>query len=68
MMNSSTPPTLLLVLTENDDPQPVTVKLDSFLRFSEEVTFGLEDLVARWQHRAAPIAGLAAIQRGSMRG
>ncbi|MEM7315679.1 MAG: hypothetical protein AAF497_21280 [Planctomycetota bacterium] len=66
MLNSATPPTLLVVLTEDNDPNPVAVPLNKFLQFSEEITFGLEDLVERWQHMAAPVASLAALRRGAM--
>ena len=67
-MAHPTPPTLLLVLTEDHDPHRVTVSLNSFLRFSEEITDGLEDLEYRWHHRAAPAAGLAAYSRGALPG
>ena len=62
-MASSSPPKLLIVLSEPTDAAPIAVRLDSFLRFSEEVTFALEDMVHRWQHCAAPAARLGTLQR-----
>ncbi len=57
-------PILAFVLTEVSDPQRVRVSLDSFLHFSEAVTQGLEEVVHRWSHRAAPASSLAMIRRG----
>jgi hypothetical protein len=65
MLPSSDPPTLLLVLTEKEDPLRVTVPLDGFLRFAEQVTRGLEAVVHRWQHRAAPVARVGMLHRGT---
>jgi hypothetical protein len=66
MLNSATPPTLLVVLTDDNDPNPIAVPLNKFLRFSEEITFGLEDLVDRWKFAAAPVASLASLRRGTL--
>ncbi len=58
--------TLSLILTDAHDPQQVRVSLDSFLVFSEAITQGLEDVVERWSHRAAPVSSLAMIRRGRL--
>lgn len=67
-MAHPTPPTLLLVLTEDHDPLRVTVPLESFLRFAQEIVDDLDDLEFRWHHRAAPAANAAAFSRGAMPG
>lgn len=59
---SNNAPTLLVVLTCEDDPARVTANLTSFLRFSEEVTLGLEDLVERWESTAAPVSRIGRVQ------
>jgi len=61
--SSESPPTLLVVLTRESDPARITAELPAFLRFSDEVTFGLEDLVDRWESMAAPVSRI-----GSLRG
>jgi len=61
--SSDSPPTLLVVLTRESDPARITAELPAFLRFSDELTFGLEELVERWEPKAAPVS-----QIGSVRG
>ena len=56
-MTESSPPKLLIDLTARTDSDRVVVSLQSFLRFAEEVSFGLEELEDRWQSFAAPAAG-----------
>jgi len=68
VMAHPTPPTLLLVLTEDQDPLRVAVTLESFLQFSQEIADGLEDIEFRWHHRAAPAANMAAFSRGALPG
>lgn len=62
-MVHASPPTLLLVLTEPDDASRVAVRLDTFLRFSEELTWALEQLVEDHRRQAAPAARLGSVQR-----
>ncbi len=44
-MAHSSPPSLLVELASADSVGRLIVPLDKFLQFSEEITFGLEDLV-----------------------
>ena len=60
---NDSPPTLLVVLTRESDPARIIADLPAFLRFSDEVTFGLEELVERWESKAAPVSRI-----GSLRG
>ncbi len=62
-MADSSSPSLLIDLTSRTDNDQVVVSLKSFLRFAEEISFGLEDLVERWQHIAAPAARLGAVRQ-----
>ena len=57
-------PKLLVVLTHENDPARVAADLTAFLRFSDEVTFGLEDVVERWKSTAAPVTRIGVV-RGS---
>lgn len=63
MSHTNSAPTLLVVLTEDNDPDRIVVDMRSFLRFAEEVTFGLEDLVDEWREFAAPCTYSAALRR-----
>ena len=60
---SDGPPTLLVVLTDEKDPHRVAAELPAFLRFSDEATFGLEDLVDRWESKASPISRYGSLRR-----
>ncbi len=60
--NQDKPPLLLVVLTEDSDPDRIAAKLPAFLRFSDEVTFGLEDLVERWESQAAPVSRFGSVR------
>lgn len=44
-MAHSSPPNLLVELASDDSLGRLIVPLDKFLRFSEDITFGLEDLI-----------------------
>lgn len=55
-------PTLLVVLTHEDDPNRVAADLTAFLGFSDEVTFGLEDVVERWKSTAAPVSRIGVVR------
>lgn len=66
MSRSETAPKLLVVLTEDNDPHRIVVDMRSFLRFSQEVTSGLEDLVDEWYSMAAPMSGGAALRRAAL--
>ena len=57
-------PTLLVVLTHEDDPARVAVDLTAFLQLSDEVSCGLEDVVERWRSAAAPVSRIGVV-RGS---
>ncbi|MDP7015632.1 MAG: hypothetical protein QGG36_07520 [Pirellulaceae bacterium] len=46
---------LRLVLTD-DGPGRITVGMEEFFGFSFELAEDLEDLVALWEHKAAPKA------------
>lgn len=63
MSHTDSAPTLLVVLTEDNDPDRVVVDMRSFLRFAEEITFGLEDMVDKWRDHAAPCSYTAALRR-----
>ena len=63
MSSTDSAPKLLVVLTEDNDPDRIVVDMRSFLRFAEEITFGLEDLVDQWRGAAAPFSYGAAIRR-----
>lgn len=63
MSHTDSAPKLLVVLTEDNDPDRVVVDMRSFLRFAEEITFGLEDMVDKWQGFAAPCSYTAALRR-----
>jgi hypothetical protein len=60
--SSDSPPTLLVVLTHESDPARITAELPAFLRLSDEVTFGLEELVERWESKAAPVSRLGSVR------
>lgn len=41
---------LLVKLTEKEDPAPIAAPIHSFLRFSSEISLGLDELELRWNH------------------
>jgi len=47
---------LQVQLTEDQDPDQVTVDLSSFVEFDNEMNHRLEQLVDQWSHFAAPRA------------
>jgi len=53
-MAHSTPPKLLVELASADSLGRLIMPLDKFLQFSEEITFGLEDLVDDLARFATP--------------
>ena len=53
-MAHSSPPNLLVELASDDSLGRLIVPLDKFLRFSEDITFGLEDLVDDLSKFATP--------------
>lgn len=53
-MAHSSPPNLLVELASDDSLGRLIVPLDKFLRFSEDITFGLEDLIDDFSNFATP--------------
>jgi hypothetical protein len=53
-LTGSTPPTLLILLTDEADQDRIVVRLDRFVKFSEGISMGLEDIVGRWRGVRAP--------------
>ena len=62
-MTHPTPPDLIVELNPQDSYGKITVGLEPFLDFGDEITLGLASLVERWQDQAAPAAWLAEFQR-----
>ena len=63
MSHINSAPKLLVVLTKDNDPHRIVVDMRSFLRFSEEIAYALEDLEDKWKHVAAPMSSMAALRR-----
>ena len=55
-MHFDTPPVLLVELNSEADGGHLTVSLESYLEFGDQLTLAVEALVERWQHLAAPAA------------